>query len=260
MTSAVKINKEAINYNSSTDYHVVFDLDECLVHTMNNGTIPIYHQIMKERIDLRSRLYQFDLVDIGTRKGQGATEAYWGVTRPHLDKFLDFCYEYFRSICVWSAGQPSYVRAIVSRIFQGRPQPMIIFTSEHIVQDSRCGYHKPLASLVSLVPGIMSMEKTFFLDDRASNFITCPQNAVIIPRYEPTSHVNSIEEDDDSFRKFAEFLIHVRYIPDIRSSDKSRIFDPKLFKSRQLEELAYLDIKYPTSRTNLTIQTSLDRN
>ncbi len=233
MPSAVKINREGINPNSLTDYHIVFDLDECLIHTITSGSESTYEEIMNKRIDLRSRLYQFELVDIGSKKGQGVSSNYWGVTRPHLDKFLDFCHGYFRSISIWSAAQPSYVRAVVSRIFQGRNPPLIIFTSDHIAPDDRHGYHKPLANLVAQFPGFMSLQKTFFLDDRASNFISCPGNGLIIPKYEPLPSVESIERDDNCFHLLAEFLLQLSKmeVSDIRTIDKSQIFSSKYLLS-----------------------------
>ncbi len=69
---------------------LILDLDETLIHT---SFFPLKNK------------YDFMLA-----------EKYFVHKRPHLETFLQTCYQYFR-LAVWSAGTDDYVREIVDEIF-----------------------------------------------------------------------------------------------------------------------------------------------
>ena len=110
---------------SLTQHAIILDIDETLVHTCED--MNQFHSLRiftdPKMIGLRRRSYVVTLDDVVERRGAGVKTQLWGVTRPHLEEFLIFCFSYYRVVAVWSAGKTKYVQAIVDHIFRDIPEP-----------------------------------------------------------------------------------------------------------------------------------------
>lgn len=209
---------------------IVFDLDECLIHTMEPGekhmesvylTDPRYSIIY-------GRIFQITLVDVFNPEGQGVVEKHWGLKRPHLNRLLDYCFKNFDYVCVWSAAHRKYVIEVVNQIFAGIGTPHLIFTRDNIETFSNGDYHKPLQSMLDhkVLKGNVSMSDVVFLDDRRRNFLTCPENGITIPAFKPSATDGSALFDDICLLQLEQFFRTEEFknAPDVRRIDKSNIF------------------------------------
>lgn len=209
---------------------IVFDLDECLLHTMEpkyNNYESIYLNDPKY-LSMRGRLYSINLVDINTPEGSGVVERHWGIRRPHLNRLLVYCFLNFDYVCVWSAGHYKYVVEIVNHIFYGIGKPHLIFTRDNIrnLPPPSKGYHKPLQEMLNhpVLKGKVTLANTVFLDDKGDNFITCPDNGIEIPRYYPGPL--EVLDDDICLLQLEQFFRTPEFqnSPDVRRLDKRKIF------------------------------------
>lgn len=210
---------------------IVLDLDECLLHTMEpkyNHYEQIYYSD-PNYMNVRGRLYSVNLVDVNTPEGTGVVERHWGVKRPHLNRFLVYICKEFDYVCVWSAGLYKYVIEIANDIFHGIGKPYLIFTRDNI-PDPTGNYHKPLYQMLEhpSLKGKVTMADTVFLDDRLANFLTCPQNGINIPRYDPFP--NEVLNDDIALLQVEQFFRSTEFqnATDVRKLDKSKIFTSSL--------------------------------
>jgi TFIIF-interacting CTD phosphatase-like protein len=188
-------------------------------------------------LDLRRRLYRFQLEDILRKKGEGIVSTMWGVKRPHLDEFINFAFSYFRIVAVWSAGQPSYVEKICEIIFRDHRPPHLIYTSDDCVTALDGYFEKPLQRMFSSTPSIASMmdhSNTFMVDDRPWTFRQNPHNGILIPRYTPHSDESSSSDidpywllsDNQALPELIDWFSQpeVMSARDVRYLDKSNIF------------------------------------
>jgi TFIIF-interacting CTD phosphatase-like protein len=178
---------------SLTDWTIVLDIDETLVHTEEDTEGPDV-EIKTDPILVE------DLYDIHLDKG---TYKMWGTKRPHLDEFLLFCFTYFKNVCVWSAGQTDYVHAVVKKIFRDFRAPDIIYTFDQCVQNERGDWIKPLEKFFDdknvQAKGIVP-SKTYIIDDRDYTFERNVDNGIQIPEYAPDSADGLHEEEDHLMR------------------------------------------------------------
>lgn len=203
------------------DKCIVLDLDETLVHSSEEsvGTMGRLKLLTHpETYPLRSRLYAFDVDE-----GQGRGGRMWGIRRPHLDTFLNFCFDNFGVVCVWSAGTPNYVESICAQIFGDR-YPQRIFTRAHCKPTTYEGdsiHTKPLQLMTQTHPK-MSLANTIILDDKPYSFVENPGNGVLIPEYRPEYSIASLSEDDSTFLHVMEWLNEpaFKYSKDVRRVPK----------------------------------------
>lgn len=218
--------------SSMTNFCLVLDIDECLLHTMDTNSLSLYNEILTnpQHIDLRRRLFILRLYDVNTTQGRGVVDTYWGIFRPGLVMFLQFAFSYFRMVTIWSAGQKYYVESIIQPIFRDTHPPHLVMTYNDIEYLSSGDYHKPLQKMLDLSKGVMTWENTLFLDDKYSNFVSCPGNGVHIPKYQPSSHISSLKADDIALFQFKEWLLlpETMAATDVRTLDKSKIFTTPL--------------------------------
>lgn len=163
---------------SLTNKCIVLDLDETLICTMEK------HHLAKRLIDtnprfhhLRSRYYEFELDG----------DVMGGLMRPNLQAFLNFCFDYFQCVIVWSAGTKKYVEKICKVIFPGR-KPHKIYSREKCIFDkNKNQIFKPLQRLVEdpTVPGSVTLQNTFAIDDRDDTFSQNVANGIQIPKWSP---------------------------------------------------------------------------
>jgi TFIIF-interacting CTD phosphatase-like protein len=210
-----------------TNKTIVLDLDSTLVNTCDEeetfNNLEVYTNPRNSK--LRSRIYYFEIVDVCDTEtspvGSGQLSKMWGVLRPHVYEFLEFCFEYFENVIVWSAGQKRYVHAICDFLFNeiGK-QPSIIFTYEDCIRGQNF-IHKPL-SKIHRIP----IETIVALDDNESTFSKNKDNGLHIPAYEPEFTFEGIMKDEDSLLNLIEWLksSEVYYSSDIRKPDKTYCF------------------------------------
>jgi hypothetical protein len=114
-----------------TDKTIMLDLDSTLIYTSDNfdnySKLELYSN--PKNIDLRDRIYKFDIIDVVEKPGTGVRSSMWGILRPHVYEFLYFCFDYFSNVIVWSAGQLRYVHAICDVLFiDPEKQPCLIWS------------------------------------------------------------------------------------------------------------------------------------
>lgn len=238
--------KTYYNSKSLTNLNLVLDLDETLVHTMDDDGVKSDKDILLElekthprSIEIRDRLLKAVSTDIGVKRGYGSKYRFCSVLRPHLEEFLKFCFEYFRVVSVWSAGQRGYVEAVVRHIFMGVQDPDFVFSRDELVTTYKGSYEKPLMHLRDLHPlaeKYFTPQNTLVLDDNYRTFIKVnPDNAVEIPVYSPEPTFEDIMKEDDHLLKVKYWLLskEVMNSKDVRTLNK-KIFDIPLedLKSR----------------------------
>jgi len=209
---------------------IVLDLDETLVHTQDSTTTLFELGLLSDPqlMNLRSRLYYMTLEDLFKQPGTGTHNDYWGVMRPHLREFLEFCTSYFQVTAVWSAGQRSYVQAIVDNIFRGLPRPPIVFSYDDCRRQGKV-LDKPLQMMMDRSPELsryMRLDNTLVVDDRAYTFAENPDNGILIPAYNPGPDLASLYQEDQGLLELRNWLIspEVLKAPDVRLLDKRAIF------------------------------------
>lgn len=196
--------------------HVVLDIDECLLHTFTE--------------DIDWELYRDLRNDAATRdrvaKISFGTNSFWFAKRPGLVEFLDFCFEHFETVTVWSAGVTPYVEAVVAKLFK-KKKPHLVMTRSHVLRNSLdpdvVSYSKPLLFYFERMPQA-TPETTVLIDDRRENSKYDPENIIHIPEYDVTQDRDEIEQGDRTLRNLKEWLYSLDRETDIRCFDHSRAF------------------------------------
>jgi TFIIF-interacting CTD phosphatase-like protein len=159
---------------STTPFVIVLDLDQTLIATQEDMEKDVYDHYKSQ--DTNDRLYDIDITD---SDGRWVT---WGLKRPHLNKFIDFCFKYFAKVIVWTAGTYEYGHTIVDQIFTNQ-RPHLVWTRKdcEIIETgpSKGEYSKPISKL-GLDP-----KKVVTLDDKIFTGIENPNNIFVCPGYYP---------------------------------------------------------------------------
>jgi len=216
--------------SSITDKCIVLDLDQTLIATQDSISSLKDLGILSDPklISLRDRLYYITLEDL-EKPGIGTKYDFWGVTRPHIDEFLIFCFSYFKIVAVWSAGKRPYVEAIVDHIFKDLPQPHVIFTYDDIITGPHGYIEKPLTKMINSNPILslnMSLKNILAIDDNPTTFAKNFGNGVLIPPYEPALNNNALARDDPSLLQLKYWLLQPEVVnsSDVNLLDKTNIF------------------------------------
>lgn len=219
---------------SITDKVIILDLDETCIHTYHDMNILHDLNIMKnpQLMDLRQRLYILNINDVG-QKGDGKKSKLWGIERPHLNQFLKFLTIYCREVIVWTAGIPSYAKAVVNHIFRGIKKPTVVYARTECENEGSITaphYTKPISKLINSkynqINKNITESNTIIIDDRLDyvkpNFL----NAILIPPYNPSPTIDSLREPDTALLKIMTWLndYSIRYSRDVRSLPKDNIF------------------------------------
>ena len=208
---------------------IVLDIDETCVCTFDEMDTLRDLNILKDPklIAIRSRIYILSMIDVLTKKGSGDRSVVWGVFRPHLKEFIEFCLKYFEMVCVWSAGQYEYIIPLCDNMFSDTEKPHLIWTNKDCVEYGSI-LIKPLDKLYKhpLLKDKFGPHNTIIVDDRESVFIQNPNNGILIPEYRPEETIESMSKDDTAFSQLVSWLQkdEVKYSDDIRNVDKSNIF------------------------------------
>ena len=217
-----------------TEKAIVFDMDELHLHTCDESE---YTELLNhdkafqcpETVGLRNSLFRLDFPDIEYEE----EVKMWGVVRPRLYEFLDFCFKHFRVVVVWSAGQHGYVHEAISQVWGKYHSPHIIFTARNCEyqclecssygtkydDECKCGGElrmvKPLEKFWNHPKWgkYMSPENTVIIDDRNSVFRKCnPRNGIQLPKFEPEVSVEGICKDDDTFERLMDFFRSEKFV------------------------------------------------
>nr|QBK90542.1 MAG: ctd-like (NLI interacting factor-like) phosphatase [Pithovirus LCPAC104] len=245
MNDLIKINNTR---NTITDKCIVLDLDETLVYSNTDFSILNNLKIFKDKSlnDIKSRSYILRLEDAITPKGYGEISNLWGIKRPHIKNFLNFCFRYFKVVAIWSAGKKEYVDQLVKNIFiEIIGYPHIIFSWNEIKHIKDGSFTKTLQKMIDSVPGLekyMNLENTLIIDDLLQNFTENKDNGILIPSYSPSMNIKSLREDDISLQQFISWLLKedVKNSKDVRLLKKDEIF--KIDKAK-LEEIKDSDVQ-----------------
>ena len=221
---------------SLTDKTIMLDLDSTLIFTSDN--FELYKDLElytnPENMNLRNRIYKFDVIDVVEKPGTGVRSSMWGILRPNVYEFLDFCFEYFENVIVWSAGQLRYVHAICDVLFiEQDKQPKIIYSYEDCERTDNFLY-KPLVRLVKEVDATMSLDKVYALDDNDMTFSKNKDNALHIPPYEPELTPEGINAPDTTLLNLARWLMKEE---NLNNSDVRKISKDNCFNCQDHHEL-----------------------
>lgn len=218
-------NYSKIQSLSMTNKCIVLDLDLTLLCTQKtmSGLYNLGLLTDPKYIKMRNRVYYFKIED----------SEIWGITRPHLEEFLIFCFSYFKIVAVWSAGQKTYVESIVDFIFKDLPKPHIIFTRDDTLFSSEdmnnTQTYKPLENIIKSNPVIqkyMKFTNTLAVDDNSSTFYYNKKNGILIPPYEPSETISAILKDDPTLLQLKYWLLQPEIIrsEDVTTLDLTKIF------------------------------------
>jgi len=228
-----------------TNNCIVLDLDQTLIATQDNMSDLYQLKIATDPklIDLRKRTYHIVIDDL-ENPGVGTKTEMWGVTRPHLQEFLIFCFSYFKIVAVWTAGKKQYAEAIVDAIFRDIRPPHIIFTYNDILMGTSQYVQKPLINMINAHPRVkqlMTLKNTIALDDNPTTFSVNPSNGILIPEYNPACSVSALSRDDPTLLQLKGWLLLPQVVTtsDLSALDKSNIFGTSLEKYRALNNVSY---------------------
>lgn len=213
--------------------NIVLDIDATLVHTHGHfekfTMLDIYSDV--EKIKYRKRLYHMKLYDV-ENSGDGSLLKYGGIYRPYLREFLDYCFDNFENVVIWSAGKKKYVEEMCSILFPLREQtPLLIYTYDDCdTSNGDENIKKPLSKLFKdkRCNGKLNEKNTIMIDDRDDVVDQNPKNAIIIPIFESDMSIEDIENHDDIclIKLMAWFsLVKFKNCNDVRKIKKSDIFD-----------------------------------
>lgn len=225
--------------HSLTNKVIVLDLDETLVHSITIKGSEDQGLKAAERIgiyrdpqyrDIMNRSYRLKLNDPTTPKGTGVIYGCWGVTRPHALDFLRFCFRYFREVIIWSAGVTEYVDEICRLLSRDIRPFKYLYTRDDCVIDDEGICTKPLSKLLKDHPELGTLDNIYIVDDKMNGCLDNPDNAIIIPPYQPKATPSSIRTDDDALVRLQAWFEkeEVMKAADVRMLDKSNIFDASI--------------------------------
>ncbi len=185
---------------------IVLDLDETLIHTFDSTDSAKTLRLLTDprHIEIRKECYILDFYDAREDKQYHM----WGIRRPYLDEFLDFCFNKFGLVIVWTAGSADYADAIVNAIFNTAPH--LIFSREHC-REFRGNIVKPLKDLFDYEPKLSkltSLDNMIMIDDVTANFKFNPKNGITIHSFNP--RITDIIHTDDDY-----LLLVKDYITDL---------------------------------------------
>ena len=211
-----------------TNKTIMLDLDSTLIFTSDNfdnyTDLELYSN--PKHMYLRNHIYKFDVIDVVDKPGTGVKSSMWGIMRPHVNEFLDFCFDYFANVIVWSAGQLRYVHAICDVLFTDpEKQPCLIWSYDDCEKTDNFLY-KPLMKIPEQAFPSIGLDKIFALDDNEITFSKNKDNALHIPPYEPELTPKGIVEDDPTLLNLTRWLMlpEVMEASDVREINKEQCF------------------------------------
>jgi len=210
-----------------TGKNIVLDIDATLVHT--HGDDDEFEKLNlfgnRKILNYRGRIYNMLLKDVTHAPGTGEEMKLYGVYRPYLKEFIEFCFDYFDNVIVWSAGKRKYVEKMCEIMFtDSKKQPSIIYSYDQclITGDK---ITKPLVKLYEdkRLKGV-NQKNTFVLDDREDTFSSNHNNGILIPEYIAELTHAGIKRKDECLLKLMSWLVIYKDTNDVRILNKKNIF------------------------------------
>lgn len=217
---------------------IVLDMDECLLHMFIESDKIINFE--KHQIDAVGNHNMFNVM---LKNSKHPTH---GVYRPMLREFLNYCYQRFANVILWSAGADDYVDVVAKHAFTHltNKSPTMILSRKHCKQivDSQDKksviYTKPLVDIPHHVKinGLshideesLELKNIIFVDDNPGNSVFNVYNHVLIPEFSPAPNVQSIKSHinkDKALIKLMEWLEKT----EVKNSKDIRQLDTNIFK------------------------------
>ena len=183
--------------NQKSDKVVIFDLDETLVHTNKNQQID---SLLDHYIPIKSKLYVVNTV-YDVQDDHVKITNMWGLTRPYFSELINFCFNRFDKVIVWSAGTERYVRDVVKKTFSKIGNPDFIFTRKDLLSTEE-GDTKSILYLAKQNPMLgLNLKNTIVIDDKEYNFLENKDNGVLIPEYLPLNVTFKVSKNKEIIRK-----------------------------------------------------------
>lgn len=215
-----------------TKFNIVLDIDQTLVHTSDKTVdLELLSNLDDElRIHLRRKLYSMNFIDVIDKEDEYdfISSNYSGMYRPYLKEFLNFCFEYFENVIIWSAGKKKYVDKLCQFMFPLKNKPLLIYTYDDCIFEDD-GVSKPLEKLYQdpKTKDMLNPNNTFHIDDRDDTYSENPNNGILIPEFFCDMELSTIanHEDNNLLKLMSWFsLPEVRKSKDIRLLNKEEIF------------------------------------
>lgn len=131
--------------------------------------------------------------------------------RPYLKDFLNFCFEYFQSVSIWTVASKEWFNEVNAKILY--PWKFkFVWCGRHTIKQPNYNSSftatinnsdNPIKNLKKIWRSFkdMTRENTFIVDDTESTFSKNPGNGIIIPKFKYTNI------DDNYLNKLREFFI-----------------------------------------------------
>jgi TFIIF-interacting CTD phosphatase-like protein len=209
---------------------LVTDMDECLIHTWDTDVLPKkkYMQTFNtpEAYPFRHMLFGVEM------NARNPNSLIYGIFRPGLIDFLNYAFNRFDYVVLWSAGTSYYVHQITEYMFSKTDRmPDNVFARPFCENHTRADEEyliKPLKKLQQINPAIQ-MSNMFFLDDNPDVSVLNRNNHLLIPKWNPDPTVASCKAalaKDRYLYDLIEWLERpeVKSAVDVRRLDKRRVF------------------------------------
>ena len=159
-------------------------MDQTLVYTYDDEKV-VEEGITSraEYFDVRKRMYKLVLDDVmDKKKGKGEREEMWGIIRPYTKEFLRFCFGYFKTVAVWSAGREGYVDALVDILFKDVERPHVIFTYDDCEYTKKKILIKPIRSMIEKTDGLAKYMKMAAKEENVKAIQYLKNNIIVPPK------------------------------------------------------------------------------
>lgn len=206
---------------------LVTDMDECLIHTWDINKKQYIHTFnTPEAYAFRHMLFGVEM------NARNANTLIYGIFRPGLIDFLNYAFNRFDYVVLWSAGTSYYVHQITEYMFSKTDRmPDNVFARPFCENHTRADEEyliKPLKKLQQINPAIQ-MSNMFFLDDNADVSVLNRNNHLLIPKWKPDPTVASCKAalaNDRYLYDLIEWLERpeVKNATDVRRLDKRKVF------------------------------------
>lgn len=211
---------------------IVFDLDKTLIYTSSSSVAELYSSgIMEDSkfFPVQKRVYYFDLPSSNYSKSnelkvEGVTSM-WGTLRPYAREFLEFCFDRFKRVIVFTAGTADYAIPICDALFKGIAKPYMIWSRGHCVRVSEKAKEVD-RRLVNLgyYPSLSVPEDSEELEHMNAKFMDNVAKTVGELEGDPTINKNQFIIVEDNYHSFITQDFHNAFlIPAYESSAKSDI-------------------------------------
>jgi TFIIF-interacting CTD phosphatase-like protein len=158
------------NNSKSDPSTIVLDLDATLIHSRDQDNDQSY-----------SGLSKFD-------KFHTMSNDYLVVERPHLQKFLDYLFNNFDNVIVWTAASKEYAEFIIDRCIikpKSRPLDWYFFSYHCDMSDDKYGSTKDLKLLTDFFKlDDCSKNNIMIIDDYDNVFDGNPNKCIIAPEFD----------------------------------------------------------------------------